>query len=185
MALAQLSNRLLANGLLGGLVGLTLASGSALVISTHAQQPEQDVSLFVTSLKGSEEVPPVTTSAAGVAAVIVDRTARELQFSVATRGLNNIVGAHIHAGARGSDGPVIFTLSEGSFESPLSGRLQEDDFQAAPDAGILSFDDAMSAITNGNAYINVHTMTHPDGELRGQLRSADEATATQPTGESQ
>lgn len=42
-----------------------------------------------------------------------------------------------------------------------------------PDAGNAcgwtDIEDAVTAIQNGNAYVNVHTLAHPAGEIRGQL----------------
>jgi CHRD domain-containing protein len=40
-----------------------------------------------------------------------------------------------------------------------------------PDAanGIITFADAVTAILNGNTYINVHTQANLGGEIRGQL----------------
>lgn len=37
-----------------------------------------------------------------------------------------------------------------------------------PGGGITSFDDALAAIS-GATYINVHTATYPDGEIRGRV----------------
>jgi hypothetical protein len=33
--------------------------------------------------------------------------------------------------------------------------------------------DLISAINNGDTYVNVHTQTHPDGEIRGQIQPGD------------
>jgi hypothetical protein len=33
--------------------------------------------------------------------------------------------------------------------------------------------DLISAINNGDTYVNVHTQTHPDGEIRGQVQPGD------------
>ncbi len=33
----------------------------------------------------------------------------------------------------------------------------------------ISFDDLLSAMRNGNAYVNVHTKVYPAGEIRGQV----------------
>jgi hypothetical protein len=30
-------------------------------------------------------------------------------------------------------------------------------------------DDAIQALSGGNCYINIHSTTHPGGEIRGQL----------------
>jgi hypothetical protein len=46
--------------------------------------------------------------------------------------------------------------------------------------GINTFTDAINAIFSGNAYVNVHTVTNPTGEIRGQLAGVLAPTATAP-----
>ena len=42
-------------------------------------------------------------------------------------------------------------------------------FVARPAIGINTMQDAIQAILNGNAYVNIHTQQFPAGEIRGQL----------------
>lgn len=86
--------------------------------------------------------------------------------------------AHIHFGAVGVSGPIIVPF----FTTPLpgtdsiSGTLTNADVTGA--AGITTILEVASAIADGNAYVNVHTVEYPAGELRGQLAIAPEpATA--------
>jgi hypothetical protein len=120
------------------------------------------------NLSGSQEVPLVTTTATGTATVTVSDDLTRLDFSLSQTGLVNIAGSHIHFGARGVNGGVMFTLSPGDFISPLTGILTEADF--TPILGVVdTFQEALGAIISGEAYINIHTAVNVGGEIRGQL----------------
>lgn len=118
-------------------------------------------------LTGSQEVPPVQTDAGGNATVKINAARTQIVVELNTTGLQNVTAAHIHKGAVGENGPVIFTLYrqvDGPFPATLRKTLTEVD-QGSP----LSFAEAVDAILSGNTYINVHTPSHPAGEIRGQI----------------
>jgi hypothetical protein len=120
------------------------------------------------TLSGAQEVPLVTTAASGSATVTISNDLTRIDFSLSQTGLVNIAGAHIHFGARGVNGGIMFTLSSGDFTSPLTGILTEADF--TPITGVVdTFQEALGAIISGEAYINVHTAANVGGEIRGQL----------------
>jgi len=66
-------------------------------------------------------------------------------------------GAHIHQGAEGVAGPIVFAFETGSWE--LTG--------AAIWTG-MSIDE-INALMNGDLYVNFHTTDFPGGEVRGQI----------------
>lgn len=68
------------------------------------------------------------------------------------------VDAHIHLGAPGVDDPIQFT-----FSSPVSPIF---------DTWFLNNSDLTNLI-NGNLYINIHSITFPAGEIRGQYTLTD------------
>jgi hypothetical protein len=127
---------------------------------------------FRAHLSGDEEVPPVETRAQGQAVVRVDRDASELEFELIVANIDDVVAAHIHCAPDGVNGPVGVTLFEGGPVSS-SGVLAEGTI-TAPDEGNAcgweSVADVQQAMANGFAYVNVHTLAHPPGEIRGQLR---------------
>ncbi len=135
------------------------------------------------TLGGAQEVPPVATAASGSATVTVSNDLTRLDFSLSQTGLINIAASHIHFGARGANGGVLFTLAPGDFASPFTGTLTEADF--TPILGVVdTFQEALGAIISGEAYINIHTAGNAGGEIRGQLgpdRVIGEA-AVQPDG---
>jgi hypothetical protein len=107
-------------------------------------------------LKGENEVPPVTTKASGRSTITVadDRT---VSGSVLTDDMT-ANAAHIHRGAKGENGPVILPLtktSDKAFSVPANARLTESQF---------------ADYKAGNLYVNVHSPSHPGGEIRVQLK---------------
>jgi hypothetical protein len=150
-----------------GLGTLTLA----LVLLLTGQASAQT---FNAALSGAEETPALNTGAVGTAEVSLDASARELAITVRVFNLPTASTAgHIHAGGRGTAGPVIInfptTIAGRTGDFSMTFRVGERDFVQRPAQGILSFDDAVQAILLGNTYVNIHTTQNPAGEIRGQL----------------
>ena len=66
--------------------------------------------------------------------------------------------AHIHRGAKGTNGPVIVPLDKNG------------DTYSVP-AGRKLTAEQMKDLKAGNLYVNVHTAKNKGGEVRGQLQS--------------
>jgi CHRD domain-containing protein/PEP-CTERM motif-containing protein len=80
--------------------------------------------------------------------------------------------AHIHLGAPGVEGPILFPFlnfptgeTSGSYSTMLTAANL---ISPLPDS-ITSFADAVSAIEAGQTYFNIHTVAFPGGEIRGQI----------------
>jgi CHRD domain len=135
--------------------------GAALLAAGCAGKP-------MTSLSGSQQVPPVTTNASGVtdisarpskcpAAVSGGATCPTLHGNVWTSNVA-ATGAHIHQGAVGQNGPVIVPLvktSENVWAVPYGSTITEDQYLA---------------YWGGLLYVNVHTDQNKGGEIRAQLK---------------
>ena len=107
-------------------------------------------------LSGSQEVPPVTTTASGSGTIMVGAD-KSVSGSVTTIGIN-ATAAHIHMAAVGQNGPVIITLTktaDGVWSVPAGAKLTDAQY------------DAFKA---GNLYVNVHSDAYKSGEIRGQLK---------------
>lgn len=121
-----------------------------------------------TTLSGANEVPSAVTSpGGGTASVTVGEGS--INFTLGISGLLNITSTHLHLGAPGTNGPVLFTLAGPNVASVPNGTLTAADLATPLPAGITSFADAVNAILSGNTYIQVHTASVPAGEVRGQL----------------
>ncbi len=127
--------------------------------------PEQEV-----------QIPAVSSSARGNVALLVSDNAVEYRLNIDPLPVSTVTAAHIHVGAAGSNGPIIFTLYFSGFGVPftgvLSGALTAFNLQPQPASGISSFNDAINAILSGQAYVNVRTTAFPAGEIRGQIQQS-------------
>lgn len=107
-------------------------------------------------LSGAQEVPPVTTSAAGTGRITVAADGA-VSGSVTTTGVAGTM-AHIHLAAMGKNGPVIIPLTktgEGVWSVPPGAKLNPEQ---------------MKSYEAGDLYVNVHSDAHKGGEVRAQLK---------------
>ena len=140
----------------------------------------EDGDEFGTVLKGSGEVPPVITESKATAEFKLEDD-DELEFELRAAGpITNAVAAHIHLGARGQNGPVVAFL----FESPTGVNFNDGDRISRGvlrDTNIITrpgfaptVSNLVQRIRQGRAYVNLHTVAHPSGEIRGQIIVLDE-----------
>ncbi|ABB75014.1 CHRD domain-containing protein [Nitrosospira multiformis ATCC 25196] len=107
-------------------------------------------------LTGDQEVPPVKTSAMGHGTLTVEDD-KSIKGKVMTSDIKG-TGAHVHEAQVGKNGPDIITLNKTS-----------DNEWSIPDGAKLT-DAQYDAFKAGGLYINVHSDTHKNGEIRGQLK---------------
>ena len=113
--------------------------------------------LFTTSLMGSNEVPAVTTNGTATAWAVLSPDMTSLTFHITYAQLDStFTAAHFHSGKAGTNGGVVFPIT--SFQ----GNTATGTWNNLPDSIITQ-------LLNGDIYINVHSMAHPNGEIRGQL----------------
>jgi hypothetical protein len=147
-----------------------LALAGALLVPMAASA--QTITLTA-NLTGGEENPGILTGAHGNAVVTLDYGAQRITYRVNVYNLpSGLTASHIHVGAIGQNGPVIFNFAVTnniSNDFALIGELTAADLVARQPQGINSWDDAAFAIASGNAYVNVHSSVNPGGEIRGQL----------------
>lgn len=107
------------------------------------------------NLSGAEEVPPISVPGSGSGSFTIGEDGT-VSGSVTTTGVQG-TAAHIHIGARGTNGPVIipFTKSGDTYSAPAGAKLN---------------DAQMQAFKAGNLYVNVHTARNKGGEVRAQLQ---------------
>lgn len=128
---------------------------------------------FAAILRGRNEVPPVRTISTGHVTFRLSESGNQLRFVLVVRNINRVTQAHIHLGRRGVNGPVVAFLfgpnrSGVSFRlGVIRGTISRNDL-AGPLRG-LSLRNLIREFRQGNAYVNVHTIQHPDGQIRGQV----------------
>jgi hypothetical protein len=149
---------------LAALFGITtIVTGLGLHILNFAfAQQQQQPQTFTAKLSGSNEVPPVTTSATGMAQFQLTADGSQINYKLNATNLNNFMMAHIHQGKAGENGPpVTAPLSIGS------GKITASDLQG-PLAG-KQLSDLINLMKTGGTYTNIHTQTNQNGEIRGQI----------------
>jgi hypothetical protein len=101
---------------------------------------------------------PVNSTASGVSAVTLELATNTFSIHVNTTGVEDATAAHIHAGAAGINGGVIF---------PLEQSLADLNHWSAENQMFTA--EQLVAFLDGAMYVNVHTPAYPGGEIRGQL----------------
>jgi hypothetical protein len=155
-------------------IAMMVAIFAALILSSHGLTSlvsAQGPPTIPVSLTGNEEVPPVQTEASGVAEfkqVGIEYRA----YSVKATNIQDATAGHIHLGAKGENGPVVFTLFK--YDKPMNqiletGTITADKFEG-PMAG-KQLSDLATAGVNDMLYVNIHTEQNPNGEIRGQIGS--------------
>ncbi|MDQ0493454.1 CHRD domain-containing protein [Paenibacillus brasilensis] len=129
---------------------------------------------FKAILKGANEVPPVRTNATGTAEFRYRQASQQLSFELTVRNISRVTRANIHLGRRDENGPIVATLFGPSKfgitvkRGVVSGVLRACDL-TGPLRGKTIYD-LVCQIREGNAYVNVYTIRHPNGAIRGQIK---------------
>ncbi len=134
-----------------GLIAFTLS------LSACGAMKDSSTMVFGAQLAGAHEVPANTSAGMGMLNATLDKRTHVLSWTVTYSGLSGPVKAgHFHGPAPvGVSAGVALGLT-GPMESPIKGSAT---LTAAQTAELMS----------GKWYVNLHTETHPGGEVRGQV----------------
>ena len=112
----------------------------------------KDVSVVLT---GSEETPPVTTSAKGAGTITIADD-KSVSGVIKTTGIEGTV-AHSEVRAPGVSGPPMITLEKAAdgWHVPAGAKLSDEQY---------------ASFKAGNLYVNIHSQEHKPGEIRAQLK---------------
>ncbi len=161
---------------------LALLTAVAACGSDSPTSPTTGPIVFTAALSAANEVPPVTNADAngrGTATMTLNverdssgapTSGGTMNFVVQLSGLpaaTGLVGAHIHPGAAGVNGPVIIS----------TGINAASNVSLANGSGTLTFSDINVSLANAQAinsnpaghYFNVHSVINTGGAVRGQL----------------
>jgi len=142
---------------------LTLGAMICLLVISSCDKDNDDDNnntiLFSGTMSGANEVPAVSSTATGSVSGSFDLNSKILTITVTYTGLSTAITIwHVHKGAVGVSGPPVDGLNYGTMgASPFtwsSGALD-----AAMEADLM----------NNLWYVNIHTVDHVGGEIRGQL----------------
>ena len=107
------------------------------------------------NLTGTDEVPPLSVPGSGSGTIRVEDDGT-VSGSITTKDVAGTM-AHIHRGAKGTNGPVIVPLDKNG------------DTYTVP-AGRKLTPEQIKDLKAGNLYVNVHTAKNKGGEVRAQLQ---------------
>ena len=137
------------------------------------------------ALRGSHEVPAVSTGAHGTFRADINSRAGTIRYVLRYEALEGeVLQAHIHFGQRDVNGGVGVFLCQTEASPDPTGLAPMCTAAPARVEGVLTaanvigpsaqgiaageFDELVRAIRAGRAYVNVHSTTFPPGEIRGQ-----------------
>ncbi len=121
---------------------------------SNKDKHDDGITVFKATLKGSSEVPGNPSTATGSSTLKYDGSTKTFTAVTTYDGLTPIAG-HIHKGAEGVAGPVVFPFTD--LTSPIT-----------LNSPVLT-DEQVTALFKDSMYVNLHTKDYPAGEIRGQL----------------
>ena len=166
---------------------------AAMVTMVVAPVTADDEHRVTTRLTGYQETPVTLNSAAsGEFKARIRDHETVIKYELTYRDLSSMpTQAHIHFGRPATTGSIVLFLCTNltpptgvplppacpvpETVMPIEGTLTAADVIARPaqgiDAGAAGFAEMLKAIRAGAAYVNMHTMSFPSGEIRGGLRA--------------
>ncbi|HVG38109.1 MAG TPA: PQQ-dependent sugar dehydrogenase, partial [Pyrinomonadaceae bacterium] len=121
--------------------------------------------LFVANLNGAQEVPASNSAAMGTATLLLSQDETTAKISLRFSGLASAqTGAHIHGSTpTGANANILFPLPDGQFA----------------DQQITLTPAQVEDLKAGLFYVNVHSSTAMNGEIRGQFYAAAQPATAQ------
>jgi len=132
---------------------------------------------FRAHLDGSNEVPANVSKATGEAVFKLSKDGTMLHYKLIVANIEDVRMSHIHLAPAGTNGGVVVWLYPAGPPPVLlagtsNGVIAEGVIKTENLVGALAgkqLSDLVDAIKVGNAYVNVHTLMYPGGEIRGQI----------------
>jgi hypothetical protein len=162
-----------------------VAVAAALVIAVATAVAGGGRSQLHEHLTGYEEVPALSTPASGDFRARLKVGDREISYRLSYADLTgDVQQAHIHLGQFSVNGAISVFLCSNLSNGPagtqpcppapatIEGTIRPADVIGPAVQGIApgEFDELVDAIRAGVTYVNVHSATFPNGEIRSQLR---------------
>lgn len=180
------SSKLLFTSILAIAISLSVLLTVSIADQIHAAKYPYDA-----PLSGQNEVPPVETPATGEAEFTeLNNGTIKYRVQINSTGGFNASAAHIHAGKEGENGEVVIDLlgtptskdKVTSYGMTFRGNLTDAGLKGPMQGKTL--EDLVAAMDSGDTYVNVHTATNPNGEVRGQIVNSEGPAAETSTNSS-
>jgi hypothetical protein len=160
---------------------IAIAALLPIVAACGDDGPSSAATSFTATLVGANEVPAVTTPATGTATLTVSNN--QITYTISATDLQNVSLGHIHLAPAGQNGLVRLNLCGTGDPQPVcasgTGVVATGTNGTAVGDPPITFEELLSALRTGGAYVNVHTSTpgctmgqpgcNPGGEIRGQV----------------
>lgn len=171
--------RIIRSAALLGVMALTIVACSEDYPNLSSLAPAK--TKFSATLLGTNEVPAVTTTAAGTMELIQEDSVSILYTLATTARVDSVTMAHIHAAPTGTNGPIMvwFFPTEasrapgngGGTAAAVNGIIRVGRITKAGTSFVAPFtwDSLLVRMNAGTAYVNVHTRRNTGGEIRGQV----------------
>lgn len=108
---------------------------------------------LVATLSGAAETSPGDPDGSGQFSVEIDADTGDFCYTLTGNALDQVMAAHVHTGAAGTDGPPVVNL-----------EMTSDECIAVEPAVLKPIVDNPAGY-----YVNIHTGPFPKGAVRGQL----------------
>jgi hypothetical protein len=163
------------------LVIITGALLSLLLVSTTYSNSVYAQNKFRAKLDANNEVPPVDSTAEGVATFKIKDDAIKSKINIT--GIGDVSGAQIFMGKIGQNGdPIVDLLKTGEKAEGVDGVVIKGNFTASDFEGSMQGKDLpalQSAMAGNQTYVNIMTNAHPDGEVTGHIYAKGSTIGTQ------
>jgi CHRD domain len=137
---------------------------------------------FRANLEGDKEIPPVQSNAIAVAKFKVNGDT--ITYNINVSGISDATGAQIHKGSASKIGDTIVELLKaGNPSKTPTGMLIKGKFNASNLVGPMAGNNTsglVSLLSTNNTYVQIQTTDHPDGEIRGQIKTTRSSNSTLP-----
>jgi hypothetical protein len=153
---------------------LILAIISLVVISSTTIITTQVLGIkFAATMSGDQVSPPTDSSVNGNASFRTTTHDTVIKYKIKVAGSSDVTSADIHMGKKGENGEAVVDLLKDSKKNGIKngtsirGNINSSDLKGPLEGKILS--ELISAMRNGNTYVNIDTPYHENGEIRGQI----------------
>ena len=178
---------------------LAVASIAALLFVSSARADAEDFFAKFSGFNeiggvGAGETGAILSKGQGTLKLDLNRAARTLDYTLTYSGLSsNVLVAHIHFGkVHVAGGVMVFLCTNLPVPPPappaatpppcpvgggtVSGTIHDADVVAVASQNVTAgdFDALQDALTSNTAYGNIHTTNFPAGEIRGEIRRAED-----------
>ena len=156
-----------------GALSLECMVSSTIGIAAYAQTPSSQ-GHFVANLSGKNLFPPVNTNSSGQASLNVTSQGSKMGYVVKANGLDKVTSVSLEytLGGRSRDIILLYDAVQSGPTGKINGVLTQGSFSSSnflSDFAGKHISDLIKAMTDGNIFLRVRTVSLPLGEIGGKV----------------